>query len=131
MSWKRPKLGLLKGRLHVCPNKPNCVCSEYKRSTAYVAPLDFDDEPDEAWGRLQSVIGKRARSKVVETGEGYVRVECTSRILRFVDDLEFRLDRKNRVIHIRSSSRIGYSDLGINSQRAAEIRAAFTQAAAY
>jgi uncharacterized protein (DUF1499 family) len=131
MSWTRPRLGLKRRKLQPCPGKPNCVCSEYEGAVAYVAPIVFMGEPDAAWQRLQSVIGKLSRAKVIETAADYVRAEFTSRILRFVDDVEFRLDRQSGVIQVRSASRIGYSDMGVNRRRVEEIRALFEKDAAH
>ena len=48
-------------------------------------------------------------------------------MFRFVDDLECRLDAENRVIHVRSASRVGYSDLGVNRKRVERLRARFGQ----
>ena len=58
----------------------------------------------------------------------YLRIECTSLILRFVDDLEFLFDPTGQVIHIRSASRVGRSDLGVNRNRVEAIRRLFEQA---
>ena len=65
------------------------------------------------------------RSTVVKVQENYVRVECASWLFRFVDDMEFYFDNDRKTIHLRSASRIGYSDLGVNRRRIERIRDRF------
>lgn len=122
---RRPAgLGLLDGRLTPCPGTPNCVCSQ-DAGVRHIAPLSFDDPADEAWLRLKAVVGQLPRTRIVAATEGYLRAECTSRVFRFVDDVEFLLDREAGVIHVRSASRAGRSDLGVNRRRVETIRVAF------
>jgi uncharacterized protein (DUF1499 family) len=122
---RRPtNLGVRDGRLAACPSTPNCVCSHDEGSHA-VAPLRFSDDADEAWRRLKGVLGEVPRLKIVAETEGYLHAECTSRVFRFVDDLECLLDREAKLIHVRSASRAGRSDLGVNRRRVEAIRQAF------
>ena len=67
--------------------------------------------------------------KVVRHTEDYLYARHTSHWFRFVDDVEFLLERDLDVVHVRSASRVGYSDLGANRKRVERIRAAFLQAA--
>lgn len=130
-SWKRPQLGLVRGRLWGCPNQPNCACSEYRRTIAFVPPIEFEGEPVKAWEMMQTLIDRMPRSKVIDRRDGYLHIEVSSPIYRFVDDVELRLDRANRLIHVRSAARIGYSDLGVNRRRVETIRELFKKAAAH
>jgi uncharacterized protein (DUF1499 family) len=63
--------------------------------------------------------------KIITDDGGYLHATFTSRIFRFVDDLELRLDGENGIIHLRSASRTGYSDFGVNRKRAEQFQALF------
>ena len=88
-----------------------------------IAPLAFDGDPDAAFARLKRVVAGRSDATIVEDLPGYLRVEL--RTILFVDDGEFLLDSADKVIHIRSASRLGYSDLGKNRRRLEDIRRHF------
>ena len=90
-----------------------------------VEPIPFEGSADEGRERLVSVIGSMSRSKITEESDSYVRAEFTTAILRFVDDAEFLIDADAGLIHFRSASRIGHSDLGANRKRMAEFRQKF------
>lgn len=123
---RRPTtLGAAEGWLADCPDTPNCVCSQATRADQRIVPVEFSETADEAWRRLKKVVAALPNSKVVRAENAYLHVECTSRVFRFVDDLEFLLDAERRVIHCRSASRVGYSDLGVNRRRLEAIRQAF------
>ena len=111
------------GRLAPCPISPNCVSSQAVDGLHQIAPLIFSNDPDAAFARLRLVISGRNDATIVEDSPGYLRVEL--RTLLFVDDGEFLLDRTNKVIHVRSASRLGFSDLGKNRSRLEEIRGQF------
>ncbi|MGL4549640.1 MAG: DUF1499 domain-containing protein [Gemmataceae bacterium] len=117
-------LGPRGGRLAACPGTPNCVCSNDDGPSA-VAPLTFTGDAAAAWARLKAVLAARPRTLVVSEAEGYLHAECASLVFRFVDDAEFLLDAAGGKIHVRSKSRAGRSDLGVNRARVEEIRAAF------
>lgn len=119
-------LGVKDGRLAPCPDTRNCVSSQATDAGHTIAPLAYDTAPAEAMRRLRQVIDAMPRTRVVSATDDYLHVEFTSAILRFVDDVEFYVDAASRRIHVRSASRIGYSDLGANRKRVAAIRLAFT-----
>jgi uncharacterized protein (DUF1499 family) len=123
-----PDLGLHAGRLKPCPNTPNCVSSQ-AHDGAHIAPLVFPDAPDAAFTRLKEILLTLPRVRITAEASGYVRAEAVSRVFGFVDDLEFRLDADNRVVHVRSAARLGYSDFGVNRKRIETIRARFSPAA--
>ena len=64
------------------------------------------------------------RTTIVEKSDTYIHVEARSRIFRFVDDVDFVLDVRESVIHVRSASRVGHGDLGVNRRRVEQIRSA-------
>ena len=116
-------LGVKDGRLTPCPSSPNCVSSQAVDERHRIAPLTFSGEPQTAFERLKLVIAQRNDATVIEEKSDYLRLELRTTL--FVDDGEFFLDPANRVIHVRSASRLGYSDLGKNRSRIEEIRGQF------
>jgi uncharacterized protein (DUF1499 family) len=125
LTARKPEnLGLKDGRLRPCPGTPNCVCT-FDEGTAAIDPLTFSDSADTAWERLKKIVREHPRTVIVTDEGDYLHAECTSLIFRFVDDLEFALDREHRRIHVRSASRAGRSDFGVNRARVEAIREAF------
>jgi uncharacterized protein (DUF1499 family) len=125
-AGERPtNLGVRDGRLTGCPGSPNCVASQMADERHRIAPLTFHDGPESAFSRLREVLAGRGDTTIIEEDPGYLRVEFHTKL--FVDDGEFLLDREQQVIHVRSASRLGYSDLGKNRSRMEEIRHAFSQ----
>ncbi|RPI91140.1 MAG: DUF1499 domain-containing protein [Planctomycetaceae bacterium] len=118
-------LGVVDGRLAACPQSPNAVSSQTDSSEHYLEPLTFTDEPAEAWQRLKRALAALPRTVVVTETEGYLHAEATSRLFRFVDDVEFLLDKRAKQIEFRSASRVGHSDLGVNRVRIESLRRAF------
>ena len=110
-----------------CPDSPNCVSSRAARDDArhHVAALEYRGDAQQAWQAVRDVLAAWPRTVLVEAGPGSLRAECTSRLLRFTDDLELQLDASASVIHVRSASRIGYHDLGANRARVERLRAQF------
>jgi uncharacterized protein (DUF1499 family) len=126
LTAKRPvNLGVFEGRLAPCPDSPNCVCTQAADEVHRIEPLTYTGSAAEAMARLQSVLAARPRVRIVTQTENYLHAEFTSRLFRFVDDVEFLLDDEAKAIHFRSASRAGHSDLGVNRRRMEEIRQAF------
>ena len=123
LSRKMPEKGLINGRLSPCPGSPNCVCSEY-RGPNFVEPIHFTGPPQKVWERAKDVLLQLGSGIEVEE-RGYLRAVFTTKIFRFKDDVELRMETEKSLIHIRSSSRVGYFDFGQNRKRAVKIRALF------
>ena len=121
-----PKLQLVDGKLRPCPSSPNCVSSESEIPSSRVEPLTFKVPPEKAWDDLKEAI-RVMGGKIQEEHNGYLWATFTSRVFRFVDDVEFRMVPSDGIIHVRSGSRVGYSDLGVNRKRVEKLRAAFNQ----
>jgi len=119
-----PQLGLSHNQLFPCPSTPNCVCSENPVQSGYAAPLRFTNHQDESWQRARETITAMG-GRIVEENDHYLHAVFTSRFFRFVDDLELRLDETAGVIHFRSASRTGYSDLGVNRKRIETLRSLY------
>ena len=125
-SGTKPEdLGCTEGRLLPCPDSPNCVSSQSSDKSRYVKPLTYRGTLTEARKALLSTIGVWPNSKMVEVTGHYVHAKFTSRFFRFVDDVEFCIDDELRIIHVRSSSRAGHFDFGVNRRRIERIRAKF------
>jgi uncharacterized protein (DUF1499 family) len=86
-------------------------------------------DPAAAWDAIRAVVGSLTRCTIVKTTDRYLHAECKSRLFGFVDDLELQLDREAGVIAIRSASRVGYSDLGVNRRRVETLRQKLKEAA--
>ena len=119
-----PDTRLIDGRFRPCPGTPNCVSSESSDAASQVAPFRFEGAPEAAWDRMRKAIAESS-GRVVETREGFLHATFTSRVFRFVDDLELRLEAEKSLIHIRSASRVGKSDLGVNRERVEALRVRF------
>ena len=113
-----------------CPSSPNCVSSAATDEAHHVAPLAYSGAPAAAMQRLRAVIAAMPRATVVTANDTALHAEFRSRLFRFVDDVDCVVDPATGVIQIRSASRVGYSDLGVNRQRVEAIRAAFAAQAA-
>lgn len=123
-AGKRPNnLGVNSGKLAPCPNSPNCVSSQSSSSVHSIAPLTYNSTPEEAIANLKNVIQSLPRTKIITESKDYLYAEFKSALMGFVDDVEFYLDRKANVIQVRSASRLGQSDLGVNRKRIETIRA--------
>ena len=125
-SGSRPgDLGARDGRLAPCKRTPNCVSSQAdvdKDAGHYIAPIRITGSARGVWAALRSLLQTMPRVSVVRDKENYLYAEFASRTMGFVDDVEFLLDEKAGVIHVRSASRLGRSDFGVNRDRVETIR---------
>ena len=108
-----------------CPNSPNCVSSLASTPSHFIAPLIFKDRPELAMQRLKKVLMTEKRVTIITERSDYLYGEIRSFVFRFVDDIEFTLSIENKIFQVRSSSRIGYSDFGVNRRRIERIRKKF------
>ncbi len=116
--------GLVENRLAPCPGPPNCVSSEAGDEEHRIAALRFEGDPGPAWSRLRRVV-VRMGGRIERDAGGYLHATFRTPLLRFTDDLECRLDVTQGLIHLRSASRVGYSDLGTNRRRVEALRRQF------
>jgi uncharacterized protein (DUF1499 family) len=115
-------IGLRDGKLSECPDSPNCVSSQTVKKDNVINPLSYKGSYSEAKQALLSIISSLPRTKIIADNDRYVHVTFTSRLMRFVDDVEFVFDDTNKQIHVRSASRVGYSDMGVNRKRVENLR---------
>ena len=118
-------LGVTQGKLSPCPDSPNCVSSQSSDPSHFVEPLSYTDSRPESKARLLKIIESLARTTIIADTPTYIHAEFTSLIFRFVDDVEFYFEEGKNLIHVRSASRVGYSDLGMNRKRIEAIRKKF------
>jgi len=121
-SVRPADLGTHDGKLAPCPSSPNCVSSQSTDDAHRIAPLTYSGRAADAMKKLTAIIQAFPRTSVITVSDSYLHAEVTSAIFRFVDDLEFLVDDAAKVIHVRSASRMGYSDLGVNRKRVEQIR---------
>lgn len=124
----QPEVILHPRKLPPCPQSPNCVSSQSADPKHRISPIAYHSAPEEAFQRIKKVIQSFPRAKITLEEELYLKAEFRSLILRFVDDVEISVDAVDKVIHIRSASRAGYWDLGVNRRRVERIRGRFKKA---
>jgi len=116
-SSKRPdNLGVRDGQLVPCKRSPNCVSSQANPSDRehYIAPIHG------TLAQVAAAVRAMPRTTIVSEKADYLYAEFRSRLLRFVDDVEFYFD--GSVIHVRSCSRLGRRDFGVNRRRIEALR---------
>ena len=114
--------GIVDGRLSPCPQSPNCVSSDATYEKHRVEPYRLKAPPQQVWHGLQNVLAAEPRTRLVVVDERYMHVEVESAVMRFVDDAEFLLLADEQIIAVRSASRTGYNELGVNRKRVERIR---------
>ena len=118
-------LGVRGGRLAACPGSPNCVSTQAENQEHWIEPLQTEVGDDGAISLLAEIVREQPRTMIVEQTGDYLRVEFRSLLFRFCDDVEFYHDRRSGLVHFRSASRVGHSDLGVNRRRMEQIREQF------
>lgn len=121
-------LGVSDGQLAPCPDSPNCVSSQADAVNQRVEPLRYAGKPAAARARLLETLNGMERAQLVQADEHYLHAEFRSAVLGFVDDVEFLFSLPG-VIQVRSASRTGYYDFGVNRERVEAIRARFAPVA--
>ncbi|MDH3713275.1 MAG: DUF1499 domain-containing protein [Gammaproteobacteria bacterium] len=114
---ERLPIGIAAATLSACPPTPNCVSSAADSERHAIAPFTIVGKAEAAWRALHEVVAGMKRTEVITDSDDYLHVECASRLFGFVDDLEFQLRAGENLIAVRSASRIGYTDHGVNRRR--------------
>lgn len=122
-SGSRPAyLGSPQTALQLCPSSPNCVSSlDTEEDSHKVAPLPFK-ATEENSTKLTAAIQSNPRAEIVVNTDSYIYAEYTSALMGYVDDVEFLINPSQKRIDVRSASRLGHSDLGVNRERIEELR---------
>jgi uncharacterized protein (DUF1499 family) len=116
-------LGLHGARLAACPSSPNCVSSDAEDRAHFVAAFELSQPAADAWRAARAAVESLARTRVIEVSGDYLHAECSSALFGFVDDLELHLRASEGIIAVRSASRLGYGDMGVNRRRVEQLRA--------
>lgn len=120
-SWKRPdNLGVVDGKLAPPKRTPNCVSSQADTGDRehYIAPLAFTGN----FSRVESIVAAMKGARIIRRDVGYLYAEYRTPIMRYVDDVELLHDPRAGVVHVRSASRLGRKDFGVNRGRVEELR---------
>lgn len=120
-DWRRPRnLGAKDGRLAPCKRSPNCVSSQADPADRehYIAPIAFRGSMQE----LRKAVESMARATVVAEERNYLYAEYRTKLLRYVDDVELLYDQAAGLVHVRSASRLGRRDFGVNRKRVEALR---------
>jgi uncharacterized protein (DUF1499 family) len=122
-----PGLGAIDGKLS--PPKlgsTNSVSSQHQSQDYHaIAPLRFQGDGQAAMAKLAVAIGHIQGASIVKNEDGYIYAQVQTKWMQYIDDLEFLLDNKEQVIHVRSASRLGSKDFGVNRDRLEAIRRKF------
>ncbi len=125
-AGKRPAdLGVKDGRLAACGRRINCVSSQADPGDAqrHVAPLPFKGSAAEAIAAARRAVASMPRARVVRAEGNYLHAEFRSKLMGYVDDVEFTFDAGAGVLHVRSASRLGRRDFNVNRERVEALRA--------
>lgn len=110
-----------------CPSTPKCVSSEESNTSQVIERFSFNDEPKQAMVRLKAALLSESRVTIIHEQPNMLSAEVRSSVFGFVDDVRFVLLPGQGVIQVRSSARMGYSDLGVNRRRIERVRKVFNE----
>jgi uncharacterized protein (DUF1499 family) len=135
LRGRPPQLGLQDGRLKPPSKTDNSVSSQAdlypdhpQLDYTRIAPLTYSGDGVAAMKKLADLLKNREQTVVMEQAESYIYAQCSTAWLKFTDDIEFALDPARSVIDVRSASRLGRKDFGVNRKRVEAIRAAWIAA---
>ena len=112
-------------RLSPCPDSPNCVSSQSTDSARFIEPLRYTGNLADARQKLIGLLENAKRVRLISAETDYLHAEFRSLIFNFVDDVEFYFSSEDRIVRVRSASRTGYYDFGVNRKRVERLRATF------
>ena len=121
---------VMNNKLPPCLNTPNCVSSQAKIADKqhYIAPFEIKGDVKTTWVALKEAILKKSRMLITHETHNSLHAEATSLLFHFVDDIDMILDAEAQLIHVRSASRTGHSDFGVNRKRIEELRMSLQKA---
>jgi uncharacterized protein (DUF1499 family) len=121
-------LGVRDGRLKACPDSPNCVNSQATDAGHAIAPLAFKGDAIAAMRALAKIVAAEPGATIITSRDNYLQATFATPTMGFIDDVEFLVDPTRSVIDVRSASRLGHSDLGVNRKRIEDLRLALAAA---
>jgi uncharacterized protein (DUF1499 family) len=128
MVWRNSYplvIGAKDGNLRRCPDSPNCVCSESTDVEHHIDAFPIFENGATSLNLLKDIIKRMPRTDVIESTPSYLYVVFHSSLFHFKDDVEFLVNDQR--IEVRSASRVGYGDMGVNRKRIEAIRQLYTQ----
>ena len=126
-SGHRPtNIGINDGKFTGCPFSPNCVSSDAIDDGHQILPFQFKISAADAWLITKKMVLKLPNTEIIIETSNYLHAECSSSIFGFVDDLELNLRASDGIIAVRSASRLGFSDFGVNRNRIENLRTLLT-----
>lgn len=116
-------LGVNEGKFELCPGSPNCVNTQEGNKELKAWPF----QGDLAATRTKVIQAAQSLSRVelIKETPNYLHFECTTAVWKFIDDVEFYFDTENKVVHYKSASRVGKSDIGANARRMKKMAEAY------
>ncbi|MFC7062705.1 DUF1499 domain-containing protein [Halobacillus seohaensis] len=120
-------LGIKDGQLAPCPKSPNCVSTSTEDYDKSMEPLPLLRSLTKTKKTIRSLIHQMERCEIIEETDNYLYVIFKSKVMKFKDDVEFYLNEETGLLHFRSSSRIGYSDFGVNRKRMEKFSESYNQ----
>jgi len=126
---KPTDIGVKSGQFKACPSSPNCISTQADTDDKkhYMPPMTYTGNMEAAKTKLVAIVNDMERTTITENSGTYIHSEFMTPTMKFVDDVEFYFDDANKIIHFRSASRKGHSDMGLNRKRMETIVAAFSK----
>jgi len=123
------ELGVIDGQLIMCPDSPNCVSSQSDISDKqhFIKAISYQASRPNMQLALEKYLLSTSKYRIVKSELGYLHTEVKSDLIGFIDDVEFYLPKDENLIHIRSASRVGFSDFDVNRNRVRQITAALVK----
>jgi len=118
---------IVKEQLKPCPDKPNCVSTQATQPDKIREPIPYTGSLADAMEKMKRTIAGMSRTKLISAEDNYLHYTFKTFPIPFIDDVEFLFDDQAKVIHYRSASRVGHSDLGVNSKRMKKVVKAFNE----
>ena len=122
LSTTHPANSASEKKLPPCRDSPNCVSSQAEDAKHFIEPFKISGSPQKAWKGLKEAIDNQSRLVITHETSDTLHAEATSLVFGFVDDIDVVLDVDTNLIHIRSASRTGHSDFGVNRKRIEALR---------
>lgn len=126
-NFKSPELGLVDGALKPLSNKPNGVSTLAVEASKKVDTISFVEDLKTTKELIKKACEAYGNSKIIKEEDNYMHLVFTTGTMKYNDDVEFYFDEKNNLVHYRSESRVGYSDMGLNMERYNEIMKHFNK----
>jgi len=121
-------LGVKEESLSPLPDSPNAVSSQTEQAERRVDPFPYFGSLDQTKALVKKAAADFGGAQILVEKPDYLHLVFTVPIIPFKDDVEFFFSEKDRVVHYRSASRVGYSDLGVNRKRYERLRSLYEQA---